>query len=59
MWVSVDAKKFNTDDLIYEISEALVGNIDEPAGSGAGYSITQEGLDEIDMLIRDFIGGLQ
>jgi hypothetical protein len=42
----------NAEEIVDEICEALVGNIEEPAGSGCGYGVTEEGLAEILEVIK-------
>ena len=43
------------DGLLESICEAICLNVEEPAGSGAGYGITDAGLGEIHKIVRDFI----
>lgn len=45
----------NAEEIVDEICEALYGNIDEPAGHGCGYGVTEDGTAEILAIIKRII----
>jgi hypothetical protein len=44
--------KMNQVEIVDDICEALVGNIEEPAGRGCGYGVTEDGIAEIMAVIK-------
>lgn len=48
-------KEEQIDDCLEEIGEVLVGNIEEPAGSGAGFGIREEGMQQIKRLLKNLL----
>ena len=40
---------------VEKIGEVIVDNVDEPAGRGTGFSITENGFEEIEDILCDFV----